>query len=126
MDIVTNLLPLISKNCIGGISDGAFDKVRKKSVQLRSRMTRSCEASAPEDNGVHTKIAAVFLNKYVGSKFGSTEQRVFCMVDGERFVDSMLKIGVRFGNFPAGLTLHKRKQIGIITVHFIGGREDKT
>ena len=39
MDIVTNLLPLISKNCIGGISDGAFDKVRKKSVQLRSRMT---------------------------------------------------------------------------------------
>src|ERR1700731_1037180 len=73
VDIVPDLLALVSENGIGITRDRAFHQVRKKAMQLRPRMVWTRQTAAPKNAGLHPKIPAIFLYQDIGCHFGGAK-----------------------------------------------------
>ena len=69
MDIVTDLLALVSVHVVGLALEIAFHEVREKAVELDPAVVGSGETTAAEAAGFHSKIATVLLNHDVGGDF---------------------------------------------------------
>lgn len=69
MDVVPDLLALVSVDVVGLALEIAFHEVGEKSVELDPAVVRSGETTAPEAAGFHSKVAPVFLNHDVGGDF---------------------------------------------------------
>ena len=83
-------------------------------------MLRPGEAAAAEDAGLEAEVAAVFLGEHVTGDFGSAEERVEAVVDGEGFRDAVRIGGVV--EIPAGFEFFEGEMIGAVAVDFIGAQ----
>jgi len=91
VDVVSNLLSLVAVDRVLITRQRTLHEVRKKPVQSRSGMSGPRQAATSKARRLHAEVATVFLNKCVGSEFGNSEQRMSRMVDGHRFVDTLLR-----------------------------------
>ena len=69
VDIVTNLLALVSVHVVGLALEIAFHEVGEKSVELDPAVVGAGETTAAEAAGFHSKVATVLLNHDVGGDF---------------------------------------------------------
>ena len=69
MDVVPNLLALVSVDVVGLALEIAFHEVGEKAVELDPAMVGPGEATAAEAAGFHSKVATIFLNHDVGGDF---------------------------------------------------------
>ena len=81
VDVVPDLLALVSVHVVGLALEIAFHEVGEKAVELDSAMVRAGETTAAEAAGFHSKVATVLLNHDVGGDFRGTEEGVFAGVD---------------------------------------------
>src|SRR4029077_18133287 len=75
VNVIAHLFALVAEDAIRPANDTAFHQVGQETVQLRSSMRRSSQATASETSGRHSKIAAVFLNQDIVSDLRGTEKR---------------------------------------------------
>ena len=69
MDIVTDLLALVSVHVVGLALEIAFHEVGEKAVKLDPAMVRAGETTAAEAAGFHSEVATIFLDHDVGGDF---------------------------------------------------------
>src|SRR5260370_25355548 len=62
VDVVSHLLTAIAEYHIRCVRHCALCEISEKTVQLRPRVTGTCQATTTEAHGLHTEISPVFLN----------------------------------------------------------------
>ena len=62
MQVVSDLLALVSEDRIGRVGNGATGQVGEKPVQLCPGMGRPRKSAAAETCGLETEILAIFLH----------------------------------------------------------------
>src|SRR5262249_2552854 len=87
MEIVANLLALVADHRIGQFSDGTFDKIGQKAVELCSRVCGTGKATTTETRSMQPEISPIFLNQQVGRKLGNAEQAMERLVNTHCFID---------------------------------------
>src|ERR1041384_6107245 len=100
MNVVANLLALVSQNRIRSARHDALHQVCEEAVQLRSGMTRSREAASAEHTRLHAEVAAILLHHDVGGDLGSPEHAVQRVVDREVFGNTV-PVRMPFGYFSS-------------------------
>ena len=101
VDIVPNLLALVSVHVVGLALEIAFHEVGEKAVELDPAVIGPSETPPAEAAGFHSEVAPVLLNHNIGGHFRGSEEGVFAGVDREGFLDA---VGVgRVVVVPAGL-----------------------
>ena len=123
VDIVPNLLALVSVHVVGLALEIAFHEVGEKAVELDPAVVGSGETTATEAAGFHSKVAPILLNHDVGGDFRSAEQGVFAGVDGEGFSDAVGIGGVVV--VPAGFQLLQADGVGLVPIDLVGRHMDK-
>ena len=69
VDIVTDLLALVSVHVVGLALEIAFYEVGEKAVEFDSAMVGPGEATSAEAAGFHSEVATILLNHDVGGDF---------------------------------------------------------
>ena len=69
VDVVPDLLTLVSVDVVGLALEIAFHKVGEKAVELDAAVVGASETTAAEAAGFHSKVAPIFLNHDVGGDF---------------------------------------------------------
>lgn len=69
MDVVSDLLALVSVHVVRLALEIAFYEVGEKAVELDPAVVRSGETTAPEAAGFHPEVATILLNHDVGGDF---------------------------------------------------------
>src|ERR1017187_3754902 len=90
MDVVANLFALVSEDLVFTALDVALDQIAEEAMQLDAGMVRACQATGSQTTRRHIEVAAILLNHNVRRQFRRSEQRVFTLIDGEIFGDSVL------------------------------------
>jgi len=62
MNVVPNLLTLVSKDTVFPPLKVALNQIAEKAVQFDTGVIRSGETPAPQTTGGHPKVATIFLN----------------------------------------------------------------
>ena len=101
VDVVPDLLALVSVHVVGLALEIAFHEVGEKAVELDPAMVGPGEATSAEAAGFHSEVATILLNHDVGGHFRSTKEGVLAGVDREGFRDAVGVGGVVV--VPAGL-----------------------
>jgi hypothetical protein len=73
MDVVANLLALVSEDPINVTVKIRLDQIRQKAVQLDAGVVRAREASTAKAGCAHAKVPTVFLGHHVGGDFAGSE-----------------------------------------------------
>ncbi len=94
MDVIAHLFVFVSENFVLAALEVAFHEATEESVQFDACVIRASEATAAVGAGGEIKIAAVFLDHHIGSDFAGAEERVFGLVDGKSFRDTVLIRGI--------------------------------
>src|SRR5262245_23339240 len=92
MDVVTDLLTLVSKDFVGSAFPVALDQIAEKSVQLDSAVIRAGQTAPAQAAGLHAEISPVFLDHDVRRHFGRAEQRVLGLIDTECLGNAVMKL----------------------------------
>ena len=69
VDVVPDLLALVSVHVVGLALEIAFHEVGEKAVELDSAMVGAGETTATEAAGFHSKVAPIFLNHNISGDF---------------------------------------------------------
>ena len=69
MDVVPDLLALVSVDVVGLALEIAFHEVGEKAVELDPAVVGAGETTSAEAAGFHSKVATVLLNHDVGGDF---------------------------------------------------------
>jgi hypothetical protein len=69
VDIVTDLLALVSVHVVGLALEIAFHEVGEKSVEFDPAVVGAGETTAAEAAGFHPEVAPIFLNHDIGGDF---------------------------------------------------------
>src|SRR5512135_2213828 len=73
VDIVPDLLALVSENDVGLRQGRALHQISQKTVELRARVARPRQAAAAETDRRHAEITAVLLHEKVRRRLGCAE-----------------------------------------------------
>ncbi len=96
VDVVADLFALIPEDFVFAAFEVAFDEIAQEAVQLDAGVVGAGEASAAQTTGGYAEVASVFLDHDVGGDFGSAEEGVLGLVDGEGLGDAVV-VGGRQG-----------------------------
>src|SRR5262245_53071937 len=123
MDIIADLLALVTIHLIKTAFDVALDQVTQEAVQLYATVVWSRETPAAQATGVHTKVAAVFLHHHIGGNFRGTKEAMFALVDGAVLTDAMSEC--RIVEIPARGEFLQADAIGSVPIHLVGAHMHK-
>ena len=123
MNIVADLLALVTENGIGAAGNRHLHQVGKESVKFDAGVRRPGEATAAENTDLHAEIAAIFLSHQVSRGLGGTEERMKRAVDAAIFIDAVEVFGT--GVFPAGFEFLQREFVGGIAVDLVGAETNE-
>src|SRR5674476_1071926 len=124
VNVVANLLALVTEHAIRPARGGASHQVGEKTVQLRARVRRAGETAAAKTHRLHAEVTSVFLHQNVRRNFARAEQRMFRLVNAHRFVNA-LAVFVRRVNFPALLQFAQRQKIRRVAINFVRAGENE-
>ena len=123
MDVVPNLLALVSVDVVGLALEIAFHEVGEKAVELDSAVVGPGETAATETAGFHSKVATILLDHDIGGDFRSAEEGVLAGVDREGFRDAVGIGGVVV--VPAGFQLFQANRVGLVPIDLVGRHMDE-
>ena len=123
VDVVPNLLAIISKDVVGLALEIAFHEVGEKAVEFDPAVVGSGETTSAEAAGFHSEVATVFLNHNVGGDFRCSEEGVFAGVDRKGFSDAIGIGGVVV--VPAGFQLFQANCVGLVPINLVGRHMDE-
>jgi len=123
VDVVPDLLALVTVHVVGLALEIAFHEVGEKAVELDPAMVGAGEATSAEAAGFHSKVAPIFLNHDVGGDFRSTKERVLTGVDRKGFRDAVGMGGVVV--VPASLQLFQADRVGLVAIDLVGRHMDE-
>jgi len=69
VDVVPDLLTLVSVDVVGLALEITFHEVGEKAVELDPAVVGAGETTSAEAAGFHSKVATIFLNHDVGGDF---------------------------------------------------------
>ena len=69
VNVVANLLALVTEHGVGIAADGALHQVGEEAVKLRASVLRAGQATSTKADGRHLEVAPVLLDQQVGSCF---------------------------------------------------------
>jgi len=101
VDVVPDLLALVSVHVVGLALEIAFHEVGEKAVELDPAVVGPGETPPPKAAGFHSEVATILLDHDVGGHFRGAKEGVFAGVDREGFRDPF-RVG-RVVVVPAGL-----------------------
>jgi hypothetical protein len=101
MDIIANLLSVVTENRVRLAGNGALCEISQETVKHRAGVARTGEAAAAEAGRLHSEIPAVFLHHNVCGKFGRTKQAVQASIDAHGLVDAESPEWMLRGYFPS-------------------------
>src|SRR5262245_30729596 len=116
VDLVTHLLPFVAVDGVLLAFHGGENDVRQVAVQLDGGMLRTSQTAAAKDSDRHLEVPAELLAHHIGRDFGSSEDRMQALVDGQLLVDAVAAAGV----LVAGLLLDEREAVRPVAVHLVG------
>jgi hypothetical protein len=123
VDVVADLFAFVAEDFVFAPLEVAFDQVAEKAVQLDAAVVGPGKAAAAQTTGGHSEVASVFLDHNVGGDFGSAEERVFGLVDGEGLGDAVLVGGISV--VPSGLEFAQREVVGGVAIDFVRAHVDE-
>ena len=125
VDIVADLLALITEDGVSGPRQRALDQIRQETMQHGARVARAGQTATAEAGRVHAEVATILLNHGVGGKLRNAEQRVLGLINRQILVDPVLVVWMATFDLPARLELDQRQTVGVVAIHLVGGREDE-
>lgn len=125
VNVIADLLPSVTKDTIRITSHGAFHKVGQKAVQFRPGMGGSGQATSPKTDGLHPEITSILLHKDVSRHFTGPEERVFGLIDGHAFINTMKPIQVIRTQLPTFFLLLKGQTIRRVSVNLVRAGKNK-
>jgi len=90
VDVVADLFPLVAEDAVFLPLEVALHEVAEESMELDSGVVRPGEAASTEAASGHVEVASVFLDDYIGSDLGGSEEGVLALIDGEVLGDAVL------------------------------------
>ena len=123
VDVVPDLLALVSVDVVGLALEIAFHEVGEKAVELDPAVVGSSETTSAEAAGFHPEVAPILLDHDIGGDFRGTEEGVFTGVDREGFRDAVGIGGVVV--VPAVFQLFQANGVGLVPIDLIGRHMDE-
>src|SRR5436190_11604175 len=124
MNVVADLLSLVTVNAINTLLDVAPDEVTEKPVKLDTAVIRPGKAAAAQAAGLHPEIASVLLHHEIGSGLRRTEDTVLALIDRERLCDAIAEFLVRV--VPARSLFLERDVVWRVAVDLVRAHENKS
>src|SRR5690349_4250613 len=112
--IVADLLSLMADDAIGRAGDDASHQIGKEAVELCTRVPRAGEAAGTETRGVHSEVAAIFLDHDIGGDLRGAEDAVHACIDAHRFINAAGAKSLLGIEVEARRVFLQRQQIGTI------------
>ena len=101
MNVVPNLFPAITVDCVGTPNRDALYKICQETMQFCSGMSRTGQASRSECRRLHAKVTAILLYQDVGCNLAGSKKAVLGFIDGHRLVDAVFCKTMAWIQFPS-------------------------
>ena len=82
------------------------------------------QTTAAKARGLHSEVATVFLHQHVRSHFARTEERMFRLVNGHRFINADLERMFRI-NLPPLFQFYERQPIWRVAIDLVRAGENE-
>ena len=123
MDVVPDLLALVTEDLVFASLEIAFHEVTQEAVELDAAVVWPGEAASAQAAGRQAEVATVLLHHDIGGDFGRSEEGVLGLVDGEVLGDSVDVGGIVI--VPAGLELFQPDAVGSVAVDLVRRQVDE-
>ena len=124
VDVVTNLFTFVTKHAIRRPGDGATHQICEKTMQLRTGMRRTSEATTAKTSRLHAKIFAVLLHQHVSGNLGRAKQRMLRLVNAHGLGNSRFILVAGF-NFPTLFQFDQRQPVRRVAINLVSRCENK-
>src|SRR5687768_15012976 len=89
VDVVANLLALVSEDCVRAARDAALDEICEEAVKLGAGVRGARQTAAAKYSRLHSEVLPVFLPQNIGCNLAGAKKRVFRLIDRHRLVDAV-------------------------------------